>query len=89
MVGGLPDRPISFSEVEALVATDPLGFVLPATAKSLRDDDDGGSRVYDILISTGDSVLAVVHDGQEGWMVHDKIDSGSLREEAVTHVIEH
>lgn len=88
MVGGLPDRPISFSEIEALVATDPLGFVLPATAKSLRDDD-GGSRVYDILISTGNSVSAVVYDDQEGWMVLDKIDNGSPREEAVTHVIEH
>jgi len=89
MVSGLPDRPLLFSEVEALVATDPLGFVLPATPKSLGDDDDGGSRVYDILISTGDSVSAVVYDDQEGWMVLDKIDNGSPREEAVTQVIEH
>jgi hypothetical protein len=54
-----------------------LGFVLPVTPKSLRDDDDGVSRIYDILISTGDSVSAVVYDDQEGWMALDKIDIGS------------
>ena len=89
MISGLPDRPISFSELEALVAADALGFVLPATPESLRDEEDGTSRVYDILISTDDTVSAVVYDEGEGWMVLDKINTDSSREEAVTSVIEY
>lgn len=89
MVSGLPDRPLSFSELEALVAADALGFVLPATPESLRDDEDGNSRVYDILVSTDDTVSAVVYDEDDGWIVLDKIDSDSPREEAVTSVIEY
>ena len=89
MVSGLPDRPLSFSEVEALVAADAIGFVLPATPESVRDDADGVPRVYDILISTDETVSAVVYDDDDGWMVLDKIDTDSPREEAVTSVIEH
>ncbi len=89
MVSGLPNRPISFAELEALVAADAVGFVLPATPESLRDDEDGTSRVYDILISTDDTVSAVVYDEEEGWMVLDKIDTDSPREKAVTSVIKY
>lgn len=89
MVGGLPDRPLSFAELETLVAADAVGFVLPATPESLRDDDDGDPHVYDVLISTGDTVSAVVYDDEDGWMVLDKIDTDSPREKAVTSVIEY
>lgn len=89
MVRGLPDRPLSFSELEALVAADALGFVLPATPESLQDDEDGVPHVYDILISTNDTVSAVVYDDDEGWVVLDKINTDSPREKAVTSVIEY
>jgi len=89
MVNGLPNRPLLFSELEALVAADSLGFVLPATPESLQDDEDGAPRVYDILISTDDRVSAVVYEDEEGWTVLDTVDTDGSREEAVVSVIEY
>lgn len=89
MVSGLPDRPLSVPELEALVVADATGFVIPATSESLREDEDGVSQVYDVLIPVGDTVSAVVYEEEEGWMVLDKIDTDSPREEVVTSVIEY
>lgn len=66
MVSGLPDRPLSVLELEALVAADATGFVIPATSESLRDSGHGGSQVYDVLISVDDTVSAVVYDEEGG-----------------------
>jgi len=63
--------------------------VLPATPKSLQDDEDGLPRVHDVLVSTDDTVSAVVYDDEEGWIVLERIETDSPRKEAVTSVIEY
>lgn len=50
MVSALPDRPLLIHELEAIVAADATGFVIPATSESLRGDENGVSQVYDVLI---------------------------------------
>jgi hypothetical protein len=88
MVSGLPDRPLSVLELEALVAADATGFVIPATSESLRDSGHGGSQVYDVLISVDDTVSAVVYDEEGGWTVLEKFDTDRPQEAAIASVIE-
>lgn len=88
MVSGLPDRPLSVLELEALVAADATGFVIPAISESLRDSGHGGSQVYDVLISVDDTVSAVVYDEEGGWTVLDKFDTYRPQEAAIASVIE-
>jgi hypothetical protein len=68
MLSGLPDRPLSYSEIETLHQADAIGFVFPATPNSIRDDGENKLRVYDLLITTGETISAVVslvvHSGQ-------------------------
>lgn len=89
MLSGLPDRPLSYPEVETLNQADAIGFVFPATPNSIRDDEKNMPRVYDLLITTGETVSAVVYDEDEGWIVVGKTDTDSPKEAAVNDVIEY
>lgn len=89
MLKGFPDRPLSYQELEVLSRSDAIGFVFPATPNSLRDDKEGKSAIYDLLISTGDTVTAVVYEKEDGWTVISKISADTPRTEAVDDVIEY
>ncbi len=46
MLKGFPERPLSYHELEVLAQSDAIGFVLPATPNSLRDDEEGEPGIY-------------------------------------------
>lgn len=89
MVKGLPDRPLSYPEVESLNQSDAIGFVFPATPHSIQDDEDNKPKVYDLLITSGETVSALVYDEDEGWKIVSKTSSDSPKEAAVSDVIEY
>jgi len=86
MVSGLPDRPLSYPEVESLNHSDAIGFVFPATPHSIRDDEENVPRVYDLLITTGDTVAAVVYE-DDGWKVVGRASPDEKKEAVVDDVI--
>ena len=89
MVKGLPNRALSYPEVESLNHSDAIGFVFPATPNSIRDDEDNKPRVYDLLITSGKTVSALVFDEDDGWKVVTKTSPDSPKEAAVHDVIEY
>jgi hypothetical protein len=89
MVKGLPDRPLSYPEVDSLNQSDAIGFVFPATPHSIQDDEDNKPRVYDLLITSGETVSALVYDEDEGWKIITKTSPDSPKEAAVNDVIEY
>lgn len=89
MVKGLPDRPLSYPEVESLNQSDTIGFVFPATPNSIQDGEHNKPRVYDLLITSGETVSALVYDENEGWNIITKTSPDSPKEAAVNDVIEY
>jgi len=88
MVSGLPERPLSYAEVEKLNQSDAIGFVFPATPNSIRDDEQNKPKVYDLLITDGETVSALVYKSDEGWEILDKTVADSPKEAVVHDVIE-
>lgn len=88
MVSGLPERPLSYPEVEQLNHSDALGFVFPATPNSIQDDEQNRPKVYDLLITNGETVSALVYE-EDGWQVVSQTDSESSKEAVVEDVIEY
>jgi hypothetical protein len=89
MIKGLPDRPLSHPEVASLNQSDSIGFVFPATPHSIRDDQDNESKVYDLLITSGETVSALVYDESEGWKIVTRTSPDNPKEAAVNDVIEY
>jgi hypothetical protein len=89
MVKGLPDRPLSHPEVESLNQSDAIGFVFPATPHSIQDDEENKPRVHDLLITSGETVSALVYDEDKGWKIVSRNSPDSPKEAAVNDVIEH
>lgn len=89
MVKGLPDRPLSYPEVESLNQSDAIGFGFPATPNSIQDDEDNKPRVYDLLITSGETVSALVYDEERGWKFITKTSPDAPKEAAVNDVIEY
>ena len=89
MLSGLPDRPLSYQEVESLNQADAIGFVFPATPQSIQTAEDGESRVCDLLITTGDTVAAVVYDEHTGWEVVGRTSPDERKEAVVNDVIDY
>lgn len=89
MVNGLPDRPLSYLEVENLNRADAVGFVLPATPESIQDDENNGQRIVDLLITSAETVSAVVYDEAKGWSRVAKTEGDAPKDEIVKAVIEH
>lgn len=87
MLHGFPHRPLSYPEVESLNHADAIGFVCPATPNSIRNDDENQPHVYDLLITTGETVSAVVYAEDEGWIVVGKTDTDRPKETLVNDVI--
>lgn len=89
MLKGFPDRPLSVQELEALAQSDAIGLVLPAAPNSIRADEHGHRRIYDLLISTGERVAAVAYDEDDGWIVVGRTAAENPREAALDHIIEY
>jgi len=89
MISGLPDKPLSYREVESLNHADAIGFVCPATPNSIQENEENTSRVQDLLITTGETVSAVVYEESEGWTVVGKTGPERPKEAAVRDVIEY
>ena len=89
MLEGLPDRPLSHPEVASLNQSDSIGFVFPATPHSIRDDEDSEGKIYDLLITSGKTVTAVVYDVSDGWKIVTRTSPDNPKEAAVNDVIEY
>ncbi|WP_435183001.1 hypothetical protein [Halobellus sp. EA9] len=89
MLKGLPDRPLSHPEVASLNQSDSIGFVFPATPHSIQDDEDSEGKIYDLLITSGETVSAVVYDESESWKIVTRTSPDSPKEAAVNDVIEY
>jgi hypothetical protein len=89
MLRGLPDRPLSVQELEALAKSDVTGLVFPATPNSIRTDTDGDRRIYDLLISTKETVAAVAYDEDDGWILVGRTAAENPKEAAVDYIIEY
>ena len=89
MVKGLPNRPLTHPEVASLNQSDSIGFVFPATPLSIRDDEDSKERIYDLLITSGETVSAIVYNEDEGWKIVTRTSPDNPKEAAVNDVIEY
>jgi len=89
MVSGLPARPLSYPEVAELNRSDAVGFVFPATPQSIETDDDNSRRIYDLLITSGDTISAVVYEEPCGWTAIATAAADADKEELVADVIAH
>lgn len=89
MVKGLPDRPLSYPEVESLNHSDAIGFVFPATPHSIQDDEANRPHVHDLLITSGETVSVLVYDEDGGWEIITETSPDSPKEAAVNDVIEY
>lgn len=89
MLSGLPDRPLSHPEVASLNQSDAIGFVFPATPHSIQDSEDNEPMIYDLLITDGQTVTALVYGESDGWTIVTKTSPDSPKEAAVNDVIEY
>lgn len=91
MVSGLPARPLSYPEVAELNRSDAVGFVFPATPQSIETADDNSRRIYDLLITSGETISAVVYEDEDtrGWTAIATVAADADKEELVADVIAH
>jgi len=88
MLSGLPDRPLSDHEVAALADSDAISFVFPATPNSIRTDEQGQSRVYDLVLILDDAAVGVVYDDDGGWQSLIQTEAENPNETAISAIIE-
>lgn len=70
MLRGLPDRPLYDHELDILIESDALRLAFPAMSQSLRYDENGTRRIYDLFLFLDDRVAAVAYAKEEGgWVV--------------------
>ncbi len=77
MLGDLPDRPVSKTEADALSAGDDVAVVFPPTPESITEDTDGTLRIHDLLVFTGERVVAIAYldTGGEWSVIADENDT--------------
>ena len=90
MLSGLPDRPLYQPEIEAFTDSDAIRFAFPATPESIEDDEEGRTRIYDILLFLEESVAAIAYQGEgEGWTVVANESGDKPYETAIDTLIEY
>lgn len=73
MLDSLPSRPLSQPEVDTLSESDAIDLAFPGSPESIREDDDGQQRVYDLLLFIGETVVAIAYDeANESWIFISK-----------------
>lgn len=90
MLSGLPDRPLYQQEIEAFTESDAIRFAFPATPESIGDDEEGRTRIYDVLLFLEESVAVVAYQGEgDGWTVVTKESGDDPYETAIDALIEY
>lgn len=89
MLSGLPARPLFDHEVAALADSDAITFVFPATPNSIRADEEGQSRVYDLVLILDDAVAGLVYEEDEGWQSLIQTDADRPNETAIASISEY
>lgn len=90
MLSGLPDRSLYRSEIEAFTESDAIRFAFPATPESIEDDEEGRTRVYDLLLFLEESVAVVAFQGEgEGWTIVANESGEEPYETAIDALIEY
>jgi hypothetical protein len=70
MLDSVPSRPLTRHEVDALSESKSLQLAVPATPESIRDDEDGQQRIYDVLLFLEGTVVAIAYqETDRGWTV--------------------
>lgn len=70
MLDSVPSRPLTRHEVDALSESDSLQLAVPATPESIREDEDGQQRIYDVLLFLEGAVVAIAYqEADSGWIV--------------------
>jgi hypothetical protein len=70
MLDSVPSRPLTRHEVDALSESNSLQLAVPATPESIRDDEDGQQRIYDVLLFLEGTVVAIAYqETDRGWTV--------------------
>lgn len=73
MLDSVPSRPLDQREVDALSESDSLNLAVPATPESIREDEDGQQRIYDLLLFLEETVVAIAYqEADSGWTVVTK-----------------
>lgn len=88
MVRGLPNRPLSLHEMDALTDSDALRLAVPATPES-HGDEGGETRTYDLLLFLDESVAVVAYDERESEWVAVANESGDADESAIDALLEY
>jgi len=70
MLDSLSSCPLVQHEVDALSESDSLQLAVPATPESIREDENGQQRIYDLLLFLEGTVVAIAyHEAESGWKV--------------------
>lgn len=73
MLDSVPSRPLAQHEVDTLSESDALRLAVPATPESIREDEDGQQRVYDVLLFLNGTVVAIAYQEVDSrWTVVTK-----------------
>lgn len=88
MLDGLPDRPLREAELTALVDSDAIELVFPATPNSMRDVGEE-HEYHDLLVFVGETVAGVSYDDERGWIVAARGEGEKAYETALDGVLEY
>lgn len=88
MLDGLPDRPLKDGELTALVDSDAIDLVFPATPDSMREAGEE-HEYHDLLVFVGETVAGVSYDGEKGWIVAARGEGEEAYETALDGDLEH
>jgi hypothetical protein len=70
MLNSLPNRPISRTEADTLSTGEEVEVVFSPTPESITMDTDGEQRIHDLLVFTGERVVAIAHfEAETEWTV--------------------
>jgi hypothetical protein len=92
MLNSLPDRPISKTEADTLSTGEEVEVVFPPAPESITEDTDGELRIHDLLVFTGERVVAIVYlDAESEWsVIADEDDTdGDAYEVVYGELVEH
>lgn len=89
MLSGLPDRPLFDDEVAVLADSEAITFAFPATPNSMRTDEEGQSRVYDLVLILDETTVGIVYDEDEGWHSLIQTDAERPNETAIAAITEY
>lgn len=85
MLDGLPERPLRDGELTALVDSDAIDLVFPATPDSMREAGEE-HEYHDLLVFVGETVAGVSYDDEKGWIVAARGEGEEALEEVIKRI---